>query len=65
MFDGFEDTYSGAKTEVRTVHHTLVTDKRHHAAANLNLVGTEFGEFLRQHLFKTLESLGNEFKSFH
>ena len=49
MFDGFEDTHGSAQAEVSAVHHFLVTAERHHAAADLHIVGAEFRQFLCQH----------------
>ena len=65
MLDGLEDAYGGAQTEVGTVHHLFVAGKRHHAATDGHVVGAQFGQFLGQHFFQTLESLGDEFKFFH
>ena len=37
--DGFKDADGGVQLEVGTVHHFLVTGKRHHAASYLYVVG--------------------------
>ena len=65
MQQRFEHTYGGAQTEVGSVHHGLVAAKRHHAVPYLHIVGTEFGEFLCEHFFKSLKGLGDEFKFLH
>ena len=65
VLDGFEHAHGGAQTKVGAVHHFLVAGKGHHAAAYLDVIGAEFGQFLSQNLFKSLKGFGNEFKLFH
>ena len=65
MHNGFQDAYGCPQMEVCLVHQRLVTCKRYHTAANLHVVGTQCHQLLGQYLFKTLESLCNQFKFVH
>ena len=62
MFDGLQDTDGSAEAEVGTVHHFLVAGERHHAPADLHVVGAELRELLGEHFFKSLESFCDEFE---
>ena len=65
MLDRFENTHSGTQAEVGAIHHFLVTSEGNHTSSNLNFIGTEFGKFLCQDLFKALKGFGNQFELFH
>ena len=62
VFDWFQDADSCTQAEVGFVHHFFVAAKRHHAASDFNVIGTQGGEFLCQYLFQSLEGFGNHFK---
>ena len=64
VLDGFQDAHGRAQTEVGPVHHLAVAAERHHAAANLYIVGTQLRQLLRQDFFQALKGLGDEFKFF-
>ena len=65
LLDGFEHFHGRTKAEIRPVKHFLISCERHHAVADLNVVGPQFGHFLRQHFFQPLECLGYDFKVRH
>ena len=62
VLDGFQDSDGCAQAEVRFVHHLFVTAEGDHATAYLDVVGSQCGEFLRQHFFQSLKGFGNHFK---
>ena len=43
--DGLENAYSRAQLEVGSIHHLLITSKRHHAASYLDVIGTKVYQF--------------------
>ena len=65
VLDGLEYAHGGAKAEIGAVHHFLVAAEGYHAASYLDIVGTEFRQFLCKNFLQSLEGLGNEFELFH
>ena len=65
VLDRLEDSDRSAQTEIRTIHHFLITGKGDHAAPRPDVVRTELVQLLGQDFFQTLKSLGDEFKFFH
>ena len=60
VVDRFQNLDGRMQCEVGTVHHFFVTSKRHHASTYLYVVGTQLGQFFRQHRFQSHERFGDE-----
>ena len=60
--DGLQYLDGSAQLEISAIHHLFVTGKRHHATACLHVVGTQLGQFFRQHGLQSHEGLGNQFE---
>ena len=65
VFQGLQYADGRAQLKVGTVHQFQVAGERHHAPANLNVVGTQVDQLGGQYVFQTLEGLGNKFKFLH